>query len=319
MPERQNLDNGVRVAAIEILDDLFFIERGYLNGNHFVYRSDAPILIDTGYVSDFPETERVISGLGVNLSHVSLIVNTHTHCDHIGGNRIIQERSGCGIALHKIGKHFIDTRDDWSTWWRYYDQEADFFTCTQSLHDGDTVDIGPHQFDVIHTPGHASDGIVLYHRRNKILISSDTLWENGSAVMTLRIEGSAALFQMLKSFEKIESLEVEAVYPGHGRPFGDMGNALAKQKDKMQQYLMDRGLVGGDLIKKIMVYTLLMKGQIREDRFFESLMETHWYPETVKLYFNGGYEAKYQEVMQSLLDRGTVQRKDGFYHTTVKP
>jgi len=26
----------------EILEDLFFIERGYLNGNHFVYRSNSP-------------------------------------------------------------------------------------------------------------------------------------------------------------------------------------------------------------------------------------------------------------------------------------
>ncbi len=36
------------MPTIEILDDLFFIERGYLNCNHFVYRSPAPVLIDSG-------------------------------------------------------------------------------------------------------------------------------------------------------------------------------------------------------------------------------------------------------------------------------
>ena len=41
------------MSALEITDDLFFIERGYLNGNHFVFRSKDPILIDTGYISDF--------------------------------------------------------------------------------------------------------------------------------------------------------------------------------------------------------------------------------------------------------------------------
>ena len=139
----------------EIIDDLFFIERGYLSGNHFVYRSRSPILIDTGYISQFTETERLLSGLGVNLTDVSLIMNTHTHCDHIGGNYLIQKKSGCDIALHKVGKHFIDTKDDWSTWWRYYNQEAAFFKCTQTLEDGDTVAIGPHKFQIIYTPGHA--------------------------------------------------------------------------------------------------------------------------------------------------------------------
>ena len=111
----------------EIMEDLFFIERGFLNGNHFVYRSKSPILIDTGYITDFSETERLIKSLEINPFDVSLIINTNTHCDHIGGNKIIQEKSGCDIALHKIGRYFIEAQDDWSTWWRYYNQEADFF------------------------------------------------------------------------------------------------------------------------------------------------------------------------------------------------
>jgi len=173
------------MAENEILKDIFFIERGYLNANHFVYRSNAPILIDSGYVADVDETEKLITDLGVNLSDVSLIINTHSHCDHIGGNRIIQQRSDCDIALHAVGRHFIDSQDDWSTWWKYYNQEADFFTVTRSLADGESVAVGPHEFEVIYTPGHAADGIVLYNRREKILISSDTLWENDSAVLTL--------------------------------------------------------------------------------------------------------------------------------------
>ena len=102
----------------EILKDLFFIERGFLNGNHFVFRSDAPVLIDTAYIKGFDETEKLVTQLGVKLSDISLIISTHTHCDHIGGNHLIQQKSGCDIALHRVGKYFIDSRDDWSTWWR---------------------------------------------------------------------------------------------------------------------------------------------------------------------------------------------------------
>ena len=75
--------------AVEVMKDLFFIERGYLNSNHFVYRSEQPVLIDTGYTSDFDITERLIKDIGVNLAQIGLIISTHTHCDHIGGNRIM--------------------------------------------------------------------------------------------------------------------------------------------------------------------------------------------------------------------------------------
>ena len=36
----------------EILQEFFFIHRGYLNANHFVYRGQTPVLIDIGYLID---------------------------------------------------------------------------------------------------------------------------------------------------------------------------------------------------------------------------------------------------------------------------
>ena len=46
---------------------------------------------------------------------------------------------GCEIALHRVGKHFIDARDGGVTWWRYYDQEAEFFSCTRGLENGNVI------------------------------------------------------------------------------------------------------------------------------------------------------------------------------------
>jgi hydroxyacylglutathione hydrolase len=307
------------MAENEILKDLFFIERGFLNGNHFVYRSDTPVLIDTGYISGFEETEKSITQLGVNLPDISLIISTHTHCDHIGGNNRIQQKSGCDIALHKVGKYFIDSRDDWSTWWRYYNQEAEFFTCTRSLEDGEIITLGPHEFQVLYTPGHASDGIVLYNRRDKILLSSDTLWQTDMAVMTLRVEGSRALFDMQASLHKIENLEVQTVYPGHGKPFYDMPKAIARSKQRIDNFLRNPEAIGDDLLKKIIVYTLMMKKIMPADTLFDYLMDTYWFKETVDLYFKGQYQAKYDAVMNSFLGRGIIKLENNDLYTTVKP
>ncbi len=307
------------MAALEIMEDLFFLERGHLNGNHFVYRSAAPVLIDTGYVGDFDKTAQLITGLGVALSQVRLIISTHCHCDHMGGNKIIQERSGCDIALHKIGKYFMDIQDDWSTWWRYYRQEADFFQCTRGLEDGEAIALGPHEFTVIHTPGHASDGIVLYEGKEKVLISSDTLWERRVATITVRVEGSTAVHALEASLERLAPLDVKVVFPGHGAPFTDFRAALERSRKKVKDYLLHPEKVGNDLLKRITIYTLLMKRRVREQTFLPWLKGTHWFPETVDLYFKGDYERKYHEIMENFLQKGVIKRKNGWLYTTVKP
>ncbi len=307
------------MRPVEIIDDLYFIERGYLNANHFVYVSEKPVLIDTAYLSDVDQTLQIMADLGVNAADTRLIISTHCHCDHIGGNKLIQDKSGCDIAVHKIGKYFMDTRDDWSTWWRYYDQQAEFFTCTRELNDGDDILVGPHEFKVIHTPGHASDGIVLYNQKNRILISSDTLWEKDAAAMTLRVEGSTALFRMLESYDKIESLDVKIVYPGHGEAFTDFKKALAKSRKKINRLIENPNRIGLDLLKKITVYTLLMHKTIPEEGFFALLMDTIWFPETVDLYFSSKYEPMYNEVIENFIRRGIVKRRKGNLVTVVKP
>lgn len=304
---------------IQMLPDFFFIQRGYLNANHFVYRGKNPTLIDTGYISDFSDTQACLAKLGVDLKKIRMIISTHCHCDHIGANRILQNLSNCDIALHRIGKHFIETRDDWSTWWRYYNQEAEFFRPTVTLEDGDEIRIGAYGFRVFHTPGHSADGIVLYHPEEGILISSDSLWENDIAVMTLRVEGSAALFSHLNSLKKLESLEVTTVYPGHGSPFRNAGEAIRKARKRVESYFLENEKIGKDLLKKIFIYTLLMKRGVDEDLFFGNLMEAVWFRETVDLYYAGNYDRTYQRILGELMQRDLVRKQSNRLITMVLP
>ena len=307
------------MRPIKVLKDFFFLERGFLNGNHFVCKCERPVLVDTAYISDFDDTAKLIGQVGVDLRDVGLIVTTHTHCDHVGGNRYIQEKSGCEIALHSVGKHFIDSRDDWSTWWRYYNQEAEFFDCTLALNDGDTIAIGPLEFDVVYTPGHAADGIILYHPREKILLSSDTLWEDDMAVMTLRIEGSRALFAHQESLERLAGLDIKVVFPGHGRPFTGVKEAISRAKKRVEGFLKNGQKLGDDLLKKIIIYTVLMHREVEETAFFEHLMGTPWFPETVNLYFDREYQRKYVETLERLFKRNLLRRRGGAIYTTVRP
>lgn len=301
----------------EILPELFFIQRGFLNANHFVYRGDPVVLIDTGYLGDLEETRQLLAYLGIDFSQVGLIINTHCHCDHVGGNQAIQQESGCETALHYIGQHFIATRDDWATWWRYYNQEARFFQATRGLQDLEQIELGHYSFQVLYTPGHSADGLVLYQPEQKLLISSDTLWENDVAAITERVEGSRTLFSLQESLLRLQGLDVQRVYPGHGPGFTACQKALNKAQAKVERYLQDKKSLGRDQIKKLLVYTLLMHRQMPEEEFFQYLLQTHWFVETVELYFQGGYEGAYQRCIQELLEKGAVYRKDGLLYPGV--
>ncbi len=307
------------MVALEILPDLFFIERGFLNGNHFVYRAEQPILIDTGYLTDFAETERLITSVGVDLAKTKLIINTHSHCDHIGGNRIIQDHSGCDIAVHRIGKYFNDMRDEWSLWRSYYHQEGEFFDGTISLEDGDQIEVGPYRFEVIYAPGHASDGIVLYHQANRLLITGDVLWENDLPAINIRIEGSRALFHAKESLDRLKFLDVAIIYPGHGPPFTDFAGSIAKVEAKIQRHLANPQKFAHAMLKRMFINTLLMhNGKIRSDNFFDFLRQLKWFDAEIDFYFDGKYQERYQLIMDEFLQRGLVKVVEGRLVTTVK-
>jgi hypothetical protein len=62
-----------------------------------------------------------------------------------------------------------------------------------------------------------------------------------------------------------------------------------------------------------------MHKTFQADTFFEHLMNTWWFKETVDLYFNKAYEKKYQQILSGFLERGIIKQKGGWFFTTVKP
>jgi glyoxylase-like metal-dependent hydrolase (beta-lactamase superfamily II) len=151
------------------------------------------------------------------------------------------------------------------------------------------------------------------------LISSDTLWARDIPVMTLKIEGPRAVETMLASLAKISHLDVRRAFPGHGPPFSDFPAALKRAEDRYRRYLEDPARIGWDLVKKIIIFTLMMRGRIPTDTFYDFLMQTAWYPETVDAYLGGGHALVFERVIAHLAGRKLIRRIQGHWVTTVKP
>lgn len=161
------------------------------------------MLVDTG--AGFNE-EYLISQIerhGVNRKDISLVVNTHCHFDHIGGNYLFEDAE---IAVHELDAISMKNKDDLGTSINAFENEANSRVDIE-LKDGDEI----RGFKVIHTPGHTSGGICLWDGVN--LISGDTVFSHGGVG---RFDIGGNFDDLKESVFKLTKLDVINLLPGHG-------------------------------------------------------------------------------------------------------
>jgi glyoxylase-like metal-dependent hydrolase (beta-lactamase superfamily II) len=89
------------------------------------------------------------------------------------------------------------------------------------VRDNDTIDIGDYSFQCIETPGHSPGHMCLYEAKRKILVSGDHILFDITPNITCWPEVKNALKDYLESLEKVYTLDVNLVLPGHRRILSD--------------------------------------------------------------------------------------------------
>lgn len=140
--------------------------------------------------------------------HLALILNTHHHPDHTGGNGKLQAAYGAPIIGPAKERHKIEA-------------------LSRGVEEGALVTFSDLRGQVLDTPGHTSGGISFYFPALKALFCGDTLFSLGCGRL---FEGTAA--QMWGSFQKIKALPDDTkLYPGHEYTEKNATFALAVDKD----------------------------------------------------------------------------------------
>lgn len=160
-----------------------------------------------------------------------IVVNTHAHGDHISGNgqfrRVHVGRKDAQYARlamdaetrKRFFEHFLQHEPklagrDLSAWRPRASEEV------TEVKDGDLIDLGGVQLEVMETPGHTEGSICLFDRANGFLFTGDM-------VLTWQVWGqlkrSVSLREYGVSLHRLASLTVKEVFPAHGKtdnPFG---------------------------------------------------------------------------------------------------
>jgi glyoxylase-like metal-dependent hydrolase (beta-lactamase superfamily II) len=142
---------------------------------------------------------------------VKMIINTHGHADHIGGNHFFAKALNCPVAIHSLDAEMLtDNSKNFSI---YMGFELSLFGPQVILNDGDELFLGTDKVKVIHTPGHTKGSICLL--ADKYLISGDTLFEQSIGRTDFHGGSHTAIIDSIKN--KLFILDDEVlVFPGHG-------------------------------------------------------------------------------------------------------
>ena len=146
----------------------------------------------TTAVVDPAEAAPVLKTLAAKGWHLTHILNTHHHYDHVGGNLALKEKTGCRVFGAEQDRGSIPGLD-------------------AGLKDGDTVRLGEVRADVLEVPGHTAGHIAYWFRADRALFCGDTLFALGCG----RLLGGSAE-QLWHSLDRIRRLPAATrVYCAH--------------------------------------------------------------------------------------------------------
>jgi len=185
------------------------------DSNIYLIIDEIITLIDAGTGMNFETVKRNLSKFNLTANDIKLIINTHCHYDHVGGDRDFIEASGCEVAIHELEAELLRKGDCVVTFAGVFGRKLEPIEVARELRDGDRVKLGELVLEVLHTPGHTQGSISLYEPQRKILFSGDTLFCGGVGRTDLPTSDEEALANSLR---RIAELELDQLYPGHG-PF----------------------------------------------------------------------------------------------------
>ena len=169
---------------------------------------------------------------------LDLLVNTHLHSDHCGGNAALQAawpavRTSIppGLAEH------VRNWDPEALTYAPTGQSCPQFRFDTLLHPGTEIRLGDRQWQVHAAPGHDTHSVILFEPAERILVSADALWERGFGVVFPELEGDDAFDELGETLDLIESLAPALVIPGHGAIFTNVDAAVAIARERLKGFL----------------------------------------------------------------------------------
>jgi hydroxyacylglutathione hydrolase len=194
-------------------------------------------LIDTGVAGAETRIFDYIRSTGRDAGDISQIVLTHSHPDHIGAARAVQEATGCIIAAHSAEKAWIENVE-----LQNRERPVPGFATlvggpvevNRFLRDGETTEPDPihgWELEVIHTPGHSPGSISIFMHGNGALFCGDAVPVPGDLPV---YDDALASMQSLRRLREIPGVRVLLSAWDQPRTGGDAYGQMNRAAEYLQ-------------------------------------------------------------------------------------
>jgi glyoxylase-like metal-dependent hydrolase (beta-lactamase superfamily II) len=238
------------------------LERGWLSANNIVFADGVTAVVDTGYWTHQVQTVSLVSSV-LGKQELCMVLNTHLHSDHCGGNAALADHYPDAQLLIPPGqsRHV----QDWDANALTYVPTGQFcppFRFNGLLNNNGELQLGELKWQIHSAPGHDPHSILLFEPTHRILISADALWENGFGVVFPELEGEQAFASVAATLDLVEFLKPLVIIPGHGRVFTDSRSALERARRRLDGFILNPHKHAQHAAKVLLKFKLLEVQQI---------------------------------------------------------
>jgi len=299
--------------------DVKMLERGWLSSNSTLLLGDrrGAVLIDSGYCTHKHQTLALVQEALVDAPGLRLIVNTHLHSDHCGGNAHLSAAFGCPIWVPPGHYTAAVNWDPAVLSYEQTGQQCERFSPAQRLEPGSTLEQAGRTWQVLAAPGHDPHSLILFEPEDGILISADALWEHGFGIVFPEIEGSGGFDEVEATLDLIASLPVRLVIPGHGRLFSDVNAALNEARERLAFFRKNPVRHARHAAKALIKYHMLEVQQQSLEDLMGWLAQTPIHRQMWQGFFHDQPLAQWsQALLSELQNAGVIRLESGQIHNS---
>jgi glyoxylase-like metal-dependent hydrolase (beta-lactamase superfamily II) len=254
-------------------------QRPFPDANLLLLPGPQPALVDSGFVGHAEETAAWVRA---HTGDLALVVNTHWHSDHVGGNALLQA-AGAGIAASSPDAEAVARRDPGCCLAEYLDQPVAPYDVDESLDDGQVLRLGEVDWQVVRTPGHTPGHLSLWQPEERLLIAGDALSDYDVGWVNLALDGPDAAGTALASLQRLADLAPRVVLPAHGPLPTDPGAALATALRRAQRLVDDPAGAVWYGARRIFAFALMIREGIPVGEVESYLHARAWLRDAAKL------------------------------------
>ncbi len=184
-------------------------------------------LIDSGNDKEAAKRlKRILDGEGLS---VKMVLNTHSHADHIGGSRYFKEHYGCPIYARGAERDFVlHTILEPTLLFGAYppsDLRHKFLLADSTEAEPLTEDVLPEGIEILPLPGHFLD-MVGFATADGVVYLADSLCSR-ETLDKYRITYIYDVAAYLETLERVKNMKAKLFIPSHAAPTADI-SALAE-------------------------------------------------------------------------------------------